>query len=389
MKLHRNVYLWYLTTFFQYAAFTLPIWVIFNTETLGLSNTQAFLLGILSYGLSSVFEIPTGSWADKYGRVKMYQLGTVFYILSVASFIFFADFYILLAFQVIGGLGLAMQSGGLEALVHDSLPSKGKTAAYARIHGNKMAVLFISRVTTVALSGYMFAVDPKLPFVIAVSVYVVGLVISLLFREVRTEAPSEASHSEHIRETIRLMLSSTNLIFFSALVILYTFISEALFAFYQPYFRSIDVHIEEFGFFYAVISLFSALGALVVAKHMAKRNIFLILLLMMFSILFTLTIMLLRVPGLMYLAVIPSSISFGYVVTLHNTAIQKLITSRHQATAVSIASFTRSASFLVSVVLVGIALDFVSPTVLNIVLVSTATVLLIPFAVAKKRRITI
>lgn len=389
MKLHKNIYLWYLTTFFSYADFTLPIWVIFNTEVLGLNNAQAFLLGVLSYGLSAIFEIPTGSWADKFGRAKTYQLGTVLYILSVASYIFTPNFYVLLFFQILGGLGLAMRSGGLEALVHDSINGKNKNTVYSTVHGRKMAILFISRVLTVLLSGVMYAIDPKLPFIIAAVTYTIGLIISLFFKEVRLETPTTASSVSHIRETISLILKKKTLVIFFSLIAIYTLFSEALFAIYQPYFKSINIEIGEFGVFYAIISAFSAIGALSITGIVKKHNTFKILLLMMLAVLFTLSIMLLEMPALTYIAIIPSSIAFGYIVTLQNTITQKLVSSKHQATAVSVASFVRTFSFLVGVMLVGIALDFLEVASANWLLVILTAIFTIPFVVSLRRKVAV
>ncbi len=381
-KLHKNIYVWYVTTFFTYAAFTMPIWVIFNTEVLGLSNTQAFILGILSYGLSAFLEVPTGSWADKFGRARTYQIGTALYILSVAGFIFFNNFFILLVLQIVGALGIAMQSGGLEALVHDSIGGKNKDATYAKVHANKMAIVFASRVLTVLLSGVLFAVNPRAPFVVATVAYILGLAVSFFFKEVRAETPSELSSLDHIKETLALVFSKKLLVIFLALGVLYTLCSEALFVLYQPYFKSIHINIEEYGVFYAIISALSALGALTVTAAMRRFNVFAILGAMMAAVLTTLGLMLFRQPWLAYLAVVPSSVAFGFIITLVNTYIQKRIRSRHQATALSIASFTRSLALFVSVVGVGVMLDMVSLATVNTLLAVFTLVSMLPFVAA-------
>lgn len=387
--MQKNIYVWYLTTFFSYAAFTLPIWVIFNTEVLGLSNTQAFLLGVLPYGLSAFFEIPTGSWADKYGRARTYQIGTILFILSISSYIFVSNFYILIIFQVLGGLGLAMQSGGPEALVHDSISGKNKDTVYSTVHGRKMAILFTSRVVTVLLSGYLYSFNPKLPFVVAAVTYGIGFIVSLFFVEVRGESPTIHSASEHIKETYQLMVKNRVLVAFFVLVVIYTICSESLFAMYQPYFKSINVDIGQFGVFYAIISLFSALGALTVTNIAKRYNAFKIILFMMISVIFTLGAMLLGSPAITYIAIIPSSIAFGYIITLHNTITQKAVSSKHQATAVSIASFVRTFSVLVGVVGVGMLLDIISVSQANILLTIFSVLCLIPFIVFYKRKMTV
>lgn len=389
VKLHKNIYLWYLTTFFSYAAFTLPIWVIFNTEVLNLSNSEAFLLGVLPYGLSAVFEIPTGSWADKYGRAKIYQVGIFLYILSVASYIITPNFYLLMLFQVLGGLGLAMQSGGLEALVHDSIDSKNKDLTYSTVHGKKMAIVFSSRVITVLLSGLLYGINPRLPFVVATVTNMIGLVASLFFEEVRLEVPTKLSSGTHIKDTLALIREKKTLVSFFWLVAIYTFYSEAMFAIFQPYFKSINIQISQFGLLYAVISASSALGALFITRIAKKHSAFTIMLSMIMSVIFTLGSMLLEIPALTYFALIPSSIAFGCVITLQNSITQRLVSSKYQATAISIASSVRTLSFLVSVITLGIALDFLSVSRTNLLLFILTIIFALPFILNAKRRATI
>lgn len=386
MKWPRNVYLWFATTLFVNAAFLLPIWIIFFTDVLGMNNTQAFILGVLPYGLCALFEVPTGTWADKYGRARIYQLGTLLYILSVASLIFLDNFYVLLPLQIIGAVGLAMQSGGLEALVHDSLPDQDKDTQYARAHAYKMAITFGSRVVTVLLGAWLFTVDPRAPLVAAVAAYAVGWGISLLFKDVRTETPSELSSWAHMRETTRMLVSKPVLITLLGLSLLYTLLSETLFVFYQPYFKAVGVDIGHFGVFFALISLLSAIGALSVAATMRRLHTTHILLGMTLAGVFTLGLMLLEIPALLYLAIIPSSLAFGYVITIKNTVIQKLIPSRHQATALSIASLLRNGALLVSSTVVGVLLDLISVRAANIVLVVSGLVFLVPFILAALRQ---
>lgn len=384
MRLHRNIYIWYANTFLSFAEFTLPIWVIFNTDILGLSNTQAFILGVLPYGLSALLEVPTGSWADKFGRAKIYQLGLLLYILSIASFIFISNFYILLIFQVIGALGLALKSGSIEALVHDSIDTD-KHIVYAKVHGHKMAILFTSRVIAAIAGGLLFTVDPRAPFIAATIACSLGFGASLFYKEVRAETPSELTSFDHIKETWTLIIRSKIFIFFTILCVIYTFCSEALFAFYQPYFQSIGANIGEYGVFYALISVCSALGALGTARLMRKFDPFSLLLGLMFSVIATLLVLLSRQPSVVYIAVIPSSIGFGIILTLCNTTVQKLISSRHQATALSIASLLRSLAFTMASIGMGVSLDIASPQIVHIGLL-IVSVAVLPLFLALRAR---
>lgn len=364
----------------------MPIWVIFNTRTLGLSNTEAFILGVLSYGFSALFEIPTGSWADTYGRAKIYRIGVILYIVAVGSFIFLTNFYLLATMQIIGALGLAMQSGCLEALIHDSILGNDKDVVYAHVHGRKMAIAFASRVITVLCGSLLFTINPRAPFIATIVVYFVSLLISLSFKELRLETPNELSHSDHIKETIALLMTKRVLLSFLLLALLFTLCSEALFALYQPYFQSIGIHVGQFGIFYAVISAVSAIGSLASGRLIKRFHIMTILLGMMLGMLCTLSLMLVQNKILLYAAIIPSSIAFGFSITLTNTAVQKVMSSKYQATALSLASFLQNLAFFVAVVAVGLTLDHtrVMTVVMGLTIITViCTVVIARFAYQK------
>lgn len=378
MKLHKNIRLWYISSFFSFTAFVLPIWLVFGTDVLDFSNTQAIVLGVAPWGMSSLLEIPTGSWADRFGRARIYQLGKLLYVLSVASFIFATNFTVLLIFQLIGALGLAMQSGSIEALIHDSLPqNKNTPRLFQKVHSKKMAILFTSRTLTVLAGGWLFSVNPRLPFIIATLSYSLAFIVSLFLVEIRVEHATANSSLSHIKETWKILSSKRTMLLFLLLVVLYSAVSEALFVLYQPYFKSIGIEIGSFGLFYMVISGMSALGAVSIVWLSKHFNPFQLLATMILAVWITLASMLLRNPIVTYFAIIPSSLAFGYLITLMNTYIQSKVSSKHQSTAISIGSFFWTIAFMISTTLLGIGLDIWGAQRINWILVVMSSVFLL------------
>ena len=358
VKLHKNIYIWYLNTFFAFSAYVLPIWLIFNSEVLGFTYTQSILLGITPYAVSSFLEIPTGSWADRFGRLIVYRSGTLIYTVSLASYILFESFTILLIFQLLGALGYAMQSGTLQALIHDSLPTNNKKEIYDHVQSRKMIVFFGSRTITVFVGGLLFAIDPKLPFIVATVSSLVGLIVSLFFTEIRLQKPRSKNNITHIAQTIRKMWSLVNIRVFVFLLFLMQFTMESVFVFLQPAFISEGISSKEIGIVYALISVTSALGAAYSTRIIRKYGNFGSLTLMI--CLSTASILLLSIIGDglgIYAALLPISFGFGLLVVTTSGYIQKYISSSHQSTALSTSSMITHSGFLVGTLLVGVMLD--------------------------------
>lgn len=169
------------------------------------------------------------------------------------------------------------------------------------------------------------------------------------------------------------------------LFILYRLTSETLFALYQPYFKSLNIDVADFGIFYAIISACTVIGSLWVGRLARKYTVFHIMPFMIGAVAVTLVGMLFRIPWLTYLLIIPSGIAFGFKGTLEDTAIQRAISSRHQATALSINSFISTGTFFAAVVLLGVLLDRISVESANTIYAGMAVLFIIPFILNIRR----
>lgn len=386
-KLHKNVYLWYTINFFNFSAFAMPIVIIFGIDYLGFSNTQAFVMAFTPFIVSALLEIPTGAFADKFGRVKTYQYGMILTIAGLSGYLFVENFYILILFLSVCGVGSALKSGSLEALVHDSLDKENKDLIYPKLFSNKMIAIFSARVATAGFAGWLFTIDPRLPFLMELIFYTVSFIAGFFLKENRLEqVASKTSGRKHIQETIKLILQDKIFVKFIMLHTTIVLLSEVLFMTFQPYFKSLNIQIDDFGIYYVIVSLISALGAFAIRKIIKIIDPFAILMIMMMLTLTSAFTLLLRMPELMYLAVIPLAFSFGLSRTLMSTTTQRKISSKHQATALSIVSMAGTLAFGLGALVVGQMLDNISLATVNITLAVLYSIALLPFILSVKRR---
>ncbi len=383
MKLHKNIYVWHVTSLFSQTAFTLPIWYLFGTQFLGLSSYKSFLLSVATYGISAFFEIPTGSWADKYGRVKIFRLGLLLYLASMLSYLLTKNFYILLAFQVVGAFGIAMRSGTIEALVHDTLHITKMQDNYSTYFGHNMAAQYLSRVVTVTSGAWLYTVNPRLPFVL-MSVFIFAcLVSSSFYEEVRVDTPSELTSYNHIKETLRLILDQKFLLTVIGVSLVYRLVAESLFSLYQPYFKSVGLSAASFGLLYALISVCSGLGSLVSGRLIKRYKTSTILASFFVALFVSLLLAKLNSVWLVALVVVPSGLIFGIPNNVVNSLTQKTIRSRYQSTALSVTSVAETGMFFIAVNATGALLDHVG---LRIITNGLMAVCLIGFSLSMMSR---
>lgn len=386
MKLHKNIRTWAWVTFFSQAAFTLPIWYLFGTQYLGFSSYKTFLVSVATYGLSAIFEIPTGSWADKFGRVKIFQIGTLLYLLSLLAFILSREFYIILAFQIVGALGIAMRSGTIQALVHDTLHSDNIAQNYSSIYGQNMGILYASRLVTTTIGAGLYGLNPLFPFIgMAVFIFL-SLILSAYFSEVRLDTPSELSSAKHIRETFKRIIGHRFLIALFAVSLLYRFVAESLFTLYQPFFQKLGISTAAFGVLYALIAVCSGVGTLFSGKLMKRLRPTQIFSIFFIALLSSLILALYAKPWTIILVIIPSALIFGMPNILIDTLTQNSIRSRYQSTALSVTSMIETGLFFLAVNVTGLLVDILDIYTIYWILICISAVGLVITQVMRLKR---
>lgn len=360
----------------------LPIWVIFNTEYLGLSNTQAYILGATTWGLSALFEIPTGSIADRYGRKRNYQIGALLYAVAMASYFLFGNFYVLLLFQVIGALGIAMQSGSLDALVHDSLRQKGKNKVNKRVQSINMSVFFFGRGITVFVAGYLYLMDERLPYLMMAAFLLVSWLTSSFMEEIRLEKSEKIRSSKHVADTLVAMRSKYRLSSNLSAILLIVLAIESVFAIYQPYFKQVGISVQNIAAVYGCHAITSSIGSYYFDKLSDKLKLGKVLLITIATHTLTTGLMVLGVSSFLLIVVFTAIQGFvgGYAYSSIILLIQKDVGSKHQSTALSIGSMGYMGTYMVSSIAIGVLLDLLSfqttsvliAVLTGVVLISTA-----------------
>lgn len=99
------------------AAVTIPFFTVWG----GLTFSETLLLQSLFIFAWAVFEVPTGAFADKFGRKKSIILGC--FSVAFAAFIYgsIPNIYVFMFGEVLWALGLSFISGADEAIIYDTL----------------------------------------------------------------------------------------------------------------------------------------------------------------------------------------------------------------------------------------------------------------------------
>ncbi len=144
----KNMLLLYTFSFLKNLMFFGAVSVPFFLHRAGLDYTGMFILESVFSVSMIVFEIPTGVIADKLGRRISLFLGALTFGLSFYMIGMFPSLHVLIAAEVLCGLGMTMLSGADRALIYDILKDTGlaenSQTVFARYDGFATAGMLLA-----------------------------------------------------------------------------------------------------------------------------------------------------------------------------------------------------------------------------------------------------
>ncbi|MDT5043832.1 MAG: hypothetical protein QOE51_4817 [Actinoplanes sp.] len=160
----------------------------------GLTATQISTLFVVWSVVSFAAEIPSGAWADVWSRRRLYAVGAFLTAAGFASWTFWPTYAGFAMGFVLWGLGGALCSGTLEALLYDAL---GDSETYARTagRGGTTAILAMLAATLLASPAYTLG-GYLLVGALSVAIRAVGGFVALTLPEPTRTHPTQADPTQ-------------------------------------------------------------------------------------------------------------------------------------------------------------------------------------------------
>ncbi|MDY7084217.1 MAG: MFS transporter [Actinomycetota bacterium] len=165
-----------------------PVYALLFAGT-GLSTAQVSSLFALWSIVAFAAEIPSGALADAWSRKRLYALGELITAAGFATWMLWPSYPGFALGFVLWGLGGALSSGALEALVYESLSAAGRAGDYARVMGraNTISILAMLGATLLAAPAWQ-AGGYVLVGALSVAIKLVGAALSLHLPEKRSSS---------------------------------------------------------------------------------------------------------------------------------------------------------------------------------------------------------
>lgn len=260
-------------TLFAISEFLLDscIWSFYLTEYRHFSLTEAMAFHAGSAAISGLLDLPTGSWADRFGRRRIVLLGFIARALAAALMIIANSTPILILAAIANGFGWAQLSGATEAFLHDNLKARGQEAHFRRYMSNTVIINYCSRTAAFVLSGTLFTLHPTLPYAMLTLGLIFGAYCTASITELPFEKTSAAADREHIIQGLRVFLGSEHLLHTSLLMLAGMVLVEQIWFSIQPLLLAAHMRPFNVGLSYALGSLGSVVGARI-GKELLTRH---------------------------------------------------------------------------------------------------------------------
>ena len=247
-KVAANIWKLYLIKSLSSMMFSIPIIVVFFQAN-GLTMRQVLSLQAI-FSLSVILlEIPTGYFADIFGRKTSMIVGGLLATTGFSIYSQSAGFWGFLMAEIILGVGVSFTSGSDSAMLYESLFEIGKETEYKKAQGRGFGLGLFSEGMTSIIGGFLALVTLRFPFYFDILTYALVVPVALTLFEPKRKLNNGAKNDWRkmlriVRFALHEQMEVKWLIIYSATVGASTL---TMFWLTQPYLEATHVPLGLFG----------------------------------------------------------------------------------------------------------------------------------------------
>ncbi len=251
----------YLTSFLKNQTYFTPILILF-LQLNHLNYQEIFWIFTIASIFSFIIEIPTGIFADLYGKKKSIIISKFGIFMSYVLFGFSRNFWMFLLSQLLFELGNSFRTGTETAYVFDYLNQNRDVPSYTEVKGKQKFYARISEAGASAASGFIAKIfGYHWAFFAAAVPAFLNILIALSWEDIKETKQKITYHKTlvHAKQSVCELCRKKNLLIVTLNIMIFTATLAALQKFIQPYMTDANIPVQWFGVLY---SLFLTLAAI-------------------------------------------------------------------------------------------------------------------------------
>jgi len=334
------------------------------------------LFSVGSNILQILFEVPSGVFADFFGRKNALVMAAILKVTAICFFFFGNTFWPFLIGWSIFGMSLAFESGSDSAFIYDTLKELKREKEYKKIEGIAFAFVTMGLGIGGFFGGFLSEISFKLPILLTIFAFSGSIIVGLLLKEPKHHKEvDDKKYFKHLKQAAHFAFKHPKvkwLIVFSGFMM---FILLTGHKFYQPYMQLVNIDLKFFGIIYLMWLIISSLAswfAQDIEKKLGEK--WSLLMITLFAgVHFILIGRFVFFFGIFIIFF--AEFAWGFILPVINDYINKHTESHHRATVLSLKGFFKSIVMILLAPVLGYFADVLSlPTALIILGVFTLVI---------------
>lgn len=242
--------------------FLIPVIVLFWQDH-GLSMTQIMILQAVFSIVMLGLEVPSGYFADIYGRKRTLMLSSFAMFLGLVIYAFSYGFWGFFAAEMFIAISISALSGTNSALLYDTLLDLKREDEFKDRWGKLMSIMMTGMLIATLLGGYIASFDLRWPIYVALPVSLVSLVVAFFFKE--PERHKKLMKKNYMLQLLNVIRKN---IFCSPKMLSWSLVNALLFTgfmtslwLYNPYFEWVQLPLVWWGVIFAACNGVAAVSA--------------------------------------------------------------------------------------------------------------------------------
>ena len=353
-----NIKKFYWLKFIQGLDLIVAVYVLFMLAN-KISMTQLMILETILVAVVVLMEVPSGAFADLYGRKTSLAISMFLASISFILFGFGKTFFVFLIAQILMALSWAAETGSDSALIYDSLKEHKKEKQFSKIFGKGGFIVLMTWAFASLISGFLAIKLGYRPlFFITAGIWLIGGFITLTFKEPPIHKKSkDTNYFKHLKEGINFSYKHKtvkNLIIYYGMFAAFTHLAWFLI---QPYYD-----FSTLPKYFTGIAMFIYFGVCGLGYLFAERFVekikeekALLILLLTSALSFIGFFFINKFLGLILIATMSFSSGVRDIIVL--SGINKHTDSSHRATVTSVQSVSKNIMYAIFAPLLGYFTD--------------------------------
>lgn len=167
----------------------IPVLILFQVDS-GFSTLEiSYNMGLFLF-TSFILEIPTGGFADKFGRKRIFLISLLFKMVCIIIFIFKTGFFIKIGL-IFFGISKSLSSGSIDAWYYSKIEESKNSETHKQLsHVETFGLIFLTIFTIIGgiLPDLISSLSFKINFVLIVFLMILHFIyISITVKDIRPE----------------------------------------------------------------------------------------------------------------------------------------------------------------------------------------------------------